>query len=316
MATFSISDAVGAGFDVIRRRPLSILAWGLAYFALAVLPSLGLMALVGEDMIAFFSDAMRNPAAEPDLEAMVRLNGTMTVYQPVAFLTAIAARAVLTAAVFRAVLEPQNRGFFYLRLGKDELWQALIYLCLCVLFFIVAMLVLFGGGALGAAAWFIGSLAPAPWSGVIQGIGIAAVVVAAVVAFAWVALRLSLAAPMSFADRTFRLFESWTLTRGQTWRLFGLALLVGLVTLAVELVIAALFWAAFLGFGFSGGFDPQRIEAFFQQPVETWVAALAPVVMVIAVVGSLLTGALYAIMTAPWAVAYRQLGGASQAGEA
>lgn len=312
MATFSISDAVGAGFDVIRRRPLSILAWGLAYFVLAVLPTFGLMALVGEDFVEVFRRAVSDPGSKPDLETLMRLNGTMTIYQPVAFLTAIAARAALTTAVFRAVLEPEKRGFFYLRLGMDELWQALVYLCFCVLFFIAAMLAIMAGAALGAMFWFLGALAPEPWSGVIQAFGIVAVVLAALVALVWVALRLSLAAPMSFADRTFRFFESWSYTRGQGWRLFGLAILVGIVTLIIELVIAAVFWAALLGFGFSAGFDPEQIRAFFEQPPEALVAALAVPVVLIAVVGSLLTGALYAIVTAPWAVAYRQLGGASQ----
>lgn len=309
MATFSISDALGAGFDLVRRRPASVLVWGLAYFALAVLPSMGLMALVGEDVFEFFRRAMSSPEAAPDLQTMMRLNGAMAMYQPLAFLTAIAARAMLTAAVLRAVLEPQNRGFFYLRLGKDELWQALVYLCLCVLFIIAVLVALLAGGALGAVAWLVGALAPSPWSEGIQAVGVLLAVLAVVVVLAWIALRLSLAAPMTFADRTFRLFESWTLTRGQAWRLFGLAIVLGLVILALELVILALFWMLVLGLGFSGGFDPGRIEAFFQQPVETWVAALVPAVAVVALLGSLLTGALYAILTAPWAVAYRQLGG-------
>lgn len=313
MATFSIGDAVGAGFDVIRRRPVSVLAWGLAYFVLAVLPSAGLIALVGDDFVELFRQAANGSEAEPNVEELMRLNTTMTAYQPVAFLTALAARAVLTAAVFRAVLEPENRGFFYLRFGKDELWQALISLSLGVLFFIAAMIALFAGGALGAIVWFAGSLAPAPWSGLIQGLGIAAVVIAAVVGLVWVALRLSLAGPMSFADRTFRLFESWTLTRGQSGRLFGLAVLLFVVIVIIELVVAAVGWIGVLGFGFSGGFDPERIEAFFAQPFDQWVAALLPAVAVLAVVGSLLTGAVYAIFTAPWAAVYRQLGAAKTA---
>jgi hypothetical protein len=158
MATFSISDAVVAGFDVIRRRPLSVVAWGLAYFALAVLPSAGLFALVGGDFIELFSQVSRS-GGNPDMEAFTRLNSTMTLFQPIAFLTAVAARAMLTTAVFRAVLEPKNRGFFYLRLGKDELWQALIYLCFSVLFCFALFAAVLVGAGLGALSWVVCGLA-------------------------------------------------------------------------------------------------------------------------------------------------------------
>ena len=55
-------------------------------------------------------------------------------------------RGVLIAAVLRAVLEPENKGFFYLRLGAQELWQTLLafamsFVLAAFLFFGVAILV-------------------------------------------------------------------------------------------------------------------------------------------------------------------------------
>jgi hypothetical protein len=37
MSDFSIGDAVGSGFGVISRRPLSVLAWAAVYLVLAIL---------------------------------------------------------------------------------------------------------------------------------------------------------------------------------------------------------------------------------------------------------------------------------------
>ena len=75
------------------------------------------------------------------------------------------------------------------------------------------------------------SVALSHGAGGIPGIIVGALVVVAVMI--WVSLRLSLAGPITFTERQFRLFESWTLTRGRGWRLFGVAVIVAVVAMVI-----------------------------------------------------------------------------------
>src|SRR5690242_8191706 len=45
-ADFSIGDAVGSGFGLISRRPLSVLAWAAVYLVLVVIPALAHFAAI------------------------------------------------------------------------------------------------------------------------------------------------------------------------------------------------------------------------------------------------------------------------------
>jgi len=303
MARLSVTTAIGTGFGLVARYPVSVALWGVAYFVLSFAPVLAMWMSAGPEFLEFFrsvSEASESgAAAEPDVEAFTALNAELTLWQPLTWLTSLGAHGVLFAAVFRAALEPRNRGFAYLRLGKDELWQALLYLCLgvfAVALVIVAML-------LGGAGVLIGAAMPSPAKGWV----IALAVVAVVLALIWVMVRFSQAAPMTFAEKRFRLFESWALTKGHSWRLFGLALLLCLVVLAIEALIVGLAAAVMFGVGGVTRFDHDAIEAFFSQPIDVWMAVLAPWLIGVGLTCAVLTGALTAILLAPWASAYRQL---------
>jgi hypothetical protein len=99
--------------------------------------------------------------------------------------------AVVNAAVYRAVIEPRNRGFAYLRFGMREIWLIVLYLAQFLLWFamIVAAVI-----AVAIIAGLTGHFAGRSW-GVLAG-----VVAGLLAAFTLivVALRLSMAAPTSF----------------------------------------------------------------------------------------------------------------------
>jgi hypothetical protein len=111
---------------------------------------------------------------------------------------------------------------------------------------------------------------------------------------------------MIFEDRRFRLFESWTLTRGHVWRLFGVGAVAALACAAVYVVLGAvgfaIAWPMFQPLAALG--SPR---AFFAQgPQQIW-NQLSPFLILYA--GLVLVGStiMMPVFLAPWADAYRQL---------
>lgn len=315
MATFSMGEALGAGFGLITKKPLSVMAWGVVYLILGIAPIVGVIAWMGQDFITAIHDAANagagasafGPGPQFNFERMWRFQSRMILFQPVLFLTGLAARAMLSGAVFRAVLEPKNRGLAYLRLGKRELWLALLILAAGILL-VLLMFALVGVTAAVCIA-IVAALKAANVAAVWSGLAVAVCVVAATVAFIHVCLRFSLAGPMTFAAGEFRLFESWSLTKGQTLKLFGLGLVLVVLVMALTMIVEALIFA--VGFGVLGlaSLNREAIQAFFTHPPENWLNLVAPWAAGAAVLFSFLTAAGAAIILAPWAVVYRSLSG-------
>jgi hypothetical protein len=309
MARFSVTDAAVAGFGVIRREPLAVLTWGLAILVVAVLPMAGLIWAIFPQFFDLVREAeSQTSAATPGDPAMIgrimQVQSQMMVLNVLTSVGGVALQAVLAGAVFRVVLEPDQRRFAFLRVGGQELWLGLLYLVLGILTYIAFLVAMLAVALLAGIAYLIGSSAG-------TGAGVVACVVVAIVAglgayaaLIWAMLRLSMAGPMSFAERKFLLFESWAFTRGQAGALFGMALLVGLILIALELVIFALFGVGMFAVG--ARLLPQ-FQALEHQPPAGWARVLWPFVGVAAVVGSFLTAGVMALLFAPWATAYRDL---------
>jgi hypothetical protein len=311
MASFSIGEALGSGFGLIRRHPLAVLAWGIVYFAITLLPFVLMWGLIGGDIM----EAVRNPpvtgAGDPTAE-MMALSSKMQLVQPLSILCSLLAAGVLNAAIFRAVLRPRDKGFLYMKLGKDEFWQALISLCIAILLFIAFLAVALVGGIVGGIVWFVGDAAG---GAVVQGVGISLVVLAVVAAMIWIGLRFSMAAPATFATGSFQLFESWTLTKGQGARLFGLALVLFVVIIVMYIVLIAIIGIVAAIMGVSIGLNEDAFRSFFEQGPETVMMTLIPLFVIMALISALISGAYYAILMAPWASVYRQLVPATSAAE-
>jgi hypothetical protein len=303
MKDFSVTDAVGAGFRLIGRKPLAVAAWGFVAFMVAIAPALLLMA-------AFMPSLMAAGAADGVMDP-----GTLAAWnavQPITWITGLVANAVVFSAVYRAVLTPQDDRTFYLRFGKAELWQGLLQFALGVgMFVILLVMVLIFALIFGAA--FVGMMA-AGQSGSAQwpAIGVGGVLAGLVflVLFWWLALRFSLAGPMTFADKQFRLFESWSLTKGHSARLFGVSLLIVLMVillyLATILVVALMFGV--LGVGIAGAAGAGGLEHLFDRGGAA-LAVIVPLVIVGVVIGCAIYGMFLAVVIAPWAEVYRQLSG-------
>jgi hypothetical protein len=97
------------------------------------------------------------------------------------------------------------------------------------------------------------------------------------------------------------------MTKGKTWRLFLMILCVFLILLAVEFVLFLMVVLASAGVvgGMAVG-GAQAVTALMQQPA-TLLARLAPLLIIGGVLAIPLSGALLAIIAAPWARAYLDL---------
>jgi hypothetical protein len=308
MADFSIGDAYGAGFGLVARKPLHVLTWGIVYSVLKMLPFVLMMWTVGPEVLKAYGEFVANAIAGGDpqagMEDFMHTMQKVQSFQSLGFLLGILAMAVFNAAVFRAMLRPSDGGFLNLKLGMDEVWQGLLYLCMMILLFIFALLVVLAAVMIGLVVVLIGHAAGSGW---ITGIGVTLDVIACIVTIIWICLRFSLAGPATFATRNFQLFESWSLTKGHSWSLLGLGLLLVLTMLGLEIVLGGIFMGVFFALGGLPALSPESIEAFFSQAPDVWMMQAMPWLVGMTLVGALLSGAVYTILLAPFASAYSQL---------
>ncbi len=296
MVKLSGSQALGAGFGVIGRHPMALVAWGLAYMLIVSLPQVIGYGLLWPDLMHWMHVAA---TADKDLEGAqaAQFQARMLPFQLLQIPFLLAGAALLYGAVYRAVLEPENRAFFYLRVGAQEGWLFLGFLATCLLFmvfsFTLSFLISFTVGLIGRI--------------VTHGYGTPSKEIALVVTFGvciWLGARLSLALPMTFAQRRFRLFESWSLTRGHAWKIVAVILTLFLIVLMIYLALVIGLYGAALAI-MSGHGAPVR-HLFAQDP-QVWLPQVAPWLAAALLVYVVIVSAAHAIVLAPFADIYRQL---------
>lgn len=294
MKDFAVTDAAFAGWGTIRRHPVSVLVWGLLYALFLLLVFVG---FAGPIVRAFAVFSKPEVARQDPQLVMSVLGGVMGGY--VFFLLgALVLGAVVAGAVLRAFFQPEDKAFFFLRLGTRELWLLLTT-------FVQSLVI---GGAQFVAGFIIGlvsaaaSVASPEIGGIVRVIGQLATYALAI----YLVLRLSMGVPMTYVQSNFRLFESWSMTQGAMTKLLLTWLLVLVVSLVIYFVAAIIF-----GFGAAGSLmhlpglkDPQ---AFFARPATVWAADLAPAIGVAAVLCTVVIGTLSTLSYTSFAFIYRQL---------
>jgi hypothetical protein len=207
---------------------------------------------------------------------------------------------ILYCAVFRAVLRPEDRRFAYLRIGLAELFLFILAVGFYFVFFIGLFVAIIPVAVVAGIAVAAHAPGAAVILGVVSGIAIAVLVI-------WVVFRFALVGPMTVQDGKFHLFDAWTLSRGHAGALFLLALCLFVILMVIELVVGAValaFGIAILGQA-AGGL--QNLSTFFSQSPSALFASLAPALIIGGLVSIPVSGALVAIVGAPWARAYRDL---------
>jgi hypothetical protein len=299
MGDFSVGDAIGSGFRLVGRAPLAVLAWAAVYLALVLAPTLALVRFGMPAIIAAVEQTQAHSGA-PDPAGMMALQSGFMVWQPAVWLLSIVCVTVVMGAMFRAVLQPQEGRFGYLRLSRQELWLGLTYLVLMVMAVIMAFLLMLPmviSGAILAAMAGNGS------SGAGGALLLALLGLGGFGAIIWVLLRLSLALPMSFAQGRFLLYESWDLTRGHALKIFLVYLVLVLALLVLEVGVAAVVgFSMFSHYRDSLAAAPQTPEAMLAM-----IQRYEPMIVAGGVIASVLAMAIHAIFVAPLALIYREL---------
>jgi hypothetical protein len=295
MAEISIGGAVGEGFTLIRTRFPAVMVWGLLPIGLAVLT----LVLLGSVMAQTFSQIAqaRLGAAgpPPNLQAAMQA-------QALSYLTNIISlfvNAIVSCAVFRAVLKPEQNSFAYLRVGAPELLLGLYLIGLGIGLGIGIVVAMIPVGIVIAILAMAHLVAVAIIVGVLLGI-------AAICALIYGGLRLSLVGPMLVDEGRLELTEAWRLTKGRVVSLLAIGLLLMLILMVGEILVLIVMGVIGIGSlaAIAGGL--QNLQTLAQQPAALF-AKLVPLIIGLAVLFIPIAGCASAIVSAPWARAYRDL---------
>jgi hypothetical protein len=294
MAEISVGGAVGEGFALIRSHPLVVALWGLARIA----PVLATYALLAPFYFSVF-EAARAGAGAAAFQANPQLMQVQSLSYVIEILQ-LGVYAVVYCAVLRAVLHPERSQFAFLRVGAPEFF---VFILLIGASFAIGFGLIL---AVIVAGIIVGILVVAHlvWIAVLVGVLAG---LALIVALIYAALRFSLVGPMIVDDGQFHLGESWTLTRGRVGSLFMVGLVLGVTVVIAEIILLIVFVALGVGVlaAIAGGL--QNLPTLFQQPPQSLLSRLAPILAVVALIWVPFTGGVSAIVSAPWARAYRDL---------
>jgi hypothetical protein len=292
MSEISVGSAIGAGFSLIGRKPLTVLAWGLVRVGFVAL----LAAIYAPAMLGMFSAmASFGPTPPPDAFSQAILPHLLVMQGAgaLAQIGGLLVGAITFCAVARAVVRPGAGAFAYLRLGAPELFLALLLFGAgFALFFAIVILAVPVG--IGAVMLF----ASHQYAAMAALIALAVIVL--ILVLFYVALRFAFVVPMMVDDGQFHLFDAWTLSKGRVGSLIVIAI-------AAETLLGGLSFGLFLAaIGVAAG-GLAGLPTLFQQNPAPILARLMPWAIAYGVLLIPVQGCGLAIFVAPWAQAYRDI---------
>ena len=222
MTTFSPVEAALEGVRMTRRKPLVLLAWAACYFTMLVVLGLVVAFAFGGSVRADLALLSRTNDLGELVGIVARRKGTLL---PLIAL-AVALQSVITVAIMRAVVRPEDRRLAYMRAGNEEARQFVVALVGWIVTIVVtalpsAVLVLIGAGLIN-----LGAVQTNRWVEVLGAIAVAGLSI-------WFGIRLSLLSITTFAEGKLSLRRTWALTDHHFWRLLGMYAVAFVITFMV-----------------------------------------------------------------------------------
>ena len=297
MSAINFGDVAFSGLRLLTRRPLSALVWSLVFVTFLTL----MFVSIGGAILNFLSTTgvagATGSAASLSPVTLLRTLGAFLGYYFLFLLGAMVISAVVQGAIYRSVLTPDDIGFASMRLGGQELWLMLLAFVMTILMGILQLVLGIPQVIIIAVLSLQSPQLAIPVRMVMQ-LFVYAIVI-------WVSLRLSLAAPMTFAERKLRIFESWELTKGHTLSLLGVGFLISLIGGVLYLVLAIVGFAAGLSIWRSTP-HPENFAIFMQDP-RHWLANFEGLVLFIGALILIGGTVITPVAIAPWMEFYRRL---------
>jgi hypothetical protein len=164
---------------------------------------------------------------------------------------------LLTGAM-RSVIRPERSGAFHLGFGLEELRQIGLSLFFLILFYVGAILLVILFAIVGALV--LVATGGGTFMVVIGGIAL----VLLLVPFFWLGLRLGMAFPLTLLRGRITISESWRLTKGHGWTLFGGFFLIWLILALLSAAVVPFTTGGYLTQIARGGFTPENLQAAAQ----------------------------------------------------
>jgi hypothetical protein len=287
-----VGSVIGGGFRLIREKPAAVAVWAFLY----------LLAIAAMNVLTRPLMQAQMQALGGDPQIQVANVGAMMGRILLMVLVFLLLYIVLFAASQRAVLQPERRAFFYLRLGMDELRLFALAILFIVGFYVVMILLIL------IMVLLVGLFASTAGKSFGMAIGFIATAYVALLIFgAWFSTRFALAFPLTLMRGKIIIGESWRLTRGRFWPLFAAFFVVFLMLLMLWTVASLVTNGSYFAQLARSGADPVVVQQAGQQQMARQLGGIDGMM----VLGWILGAAAGALGVALWggavATAARQL---------
>lgn len=296
MSRFSASDAAFSGFRLVRENLKAIAVWAAVMTVLSIISNVLAIQYFGVKLEALMSYLSDNN--NPDPEEALRLIADLTPLMLWSLPYSLVVNGVIFGALNRLVLRPQDSRFAFLRLGKQELRQAAVW----VLTSLVLMGVLFAGSLV---AGFLGGMG-GPTGAFLALLGL----VGSFCAVIYLAVRLSFAPAVTFETQKITVFKSMPETKGLFWPLLGAYVLAVVMSIIVVLLI----WTIVSAIGLVASGDLSATGKMLRADTSSLQAYFTPAGIVQALFSGVISILTTLIVFGPAPTIYRELkGGAPDA---